>query len=137
MPSASALLLCGVSSVTSQHGQSLPEESAPAAPAPPAQIARWAPWLVVGCYVLGAFALTWRLWPDPAGREVSGDSGDIALLAWFMRYSAQAVSHGHLPGLVTAGLNAPHGINMMWNASLCSRGPAFSGDAARPARLPA
>jgi hypothetical protein len=81
---------------------------------------------VVGCYVLGAFALTWRLWPDPAGREVSGNSGDIALLAWFMRYSAQAVSHGHLPGLVTTGLNAPQGINMMWNASLLLPGVLLS-----------
>jgi hypothetical protein len=81
---------------------------------------------VVGCYLLGAFALTWRLWSDPAGREVSGNSGDVALLAWFMRYSAQAVSHGHVPGLVTTGLNAPQGINAMWNVSLLLPGVLLS-----------
>jgi len=81
---------------------------------------------VVGCYVLGAFALTWRLWSDPAGREVSGNSGDVALLAWFMRYSAQAVSHGHVPGLVTTGLNAPQGISAMWNVSLLLPGVLLS-----------
>jgi hypothetical protein len=81
---------------------------------------------VVGCYLLGAFALTWRLWSEPAGREVSGNSGDVALLAWFMRYSAQAVSHGHVPGLVTTGLNAPQGINAMWNVSLLLPGVLLS-----------
>jgi len=72
---------------------------------------------VVGCYVLGAFALTWRLWADPAGRMVAGNSGDINLFAWFMRDIAIAVSHGRLPALVTTGLNAPQGINLMWNTS--------------------
>ena len=72
---------------------------------------------MVGCYVLGAFALTWRLWADPAGRMVAGNSGDINLFAWFMRDIAIAVSHGRLPALVTTGLNAPQGINLMWNTS--------------------
>jgi hypothetical protein len=72
---------------------------------------------VVGCYVLGAFALTWRLWADPAGQMVAGNPGDINLFAWFMRDIATAVSHGHLPALVTTGLNAPQGINLMWNTS--------------------
>jgi hypothetical protein len=74
-------------------------------------------WLVVACYVLGSFALTWRLWADPAGRMVSGNPGDINLFAWFMRYTAAALAHGHLPALTTTGLNAPQGINLMWNTS--------------------
>ena len=74
-------------------------------------------WLVVACYVLGAFAVTWRLWGDPAGRMVTGNSGDITLFAWFMRYTATALSHGHLPALTTTGLNASQGINLMWNTS--------------------
>jgi hypothetical protein len=114
---AGPLVLCAVSSVTSQHGQSLPGESAPPASLPPARIASWAPWLVVGCYVLGAFALTWRLWADPAGQMVAGNPGDTNLFAWFMRDIATAVSHGRLPALVTTGLNAPQGINLMWNTS--------------------
>ena len=72
----------------------------------------------MGCYLLAAYALTWRLWADPGARMVSGNPGDVNLLAWFMRYSATAVSHGRLPALVTTGLNAPQGINLMWNASM-------------------
>ncbi len=34
-----------------------------------------------------------------------------------MRYTAEAVAHGHLPALVTQALNAPRGINLMWNTS--------------------
>jgi len=71
----------------------------------------------MGLYLLASFALTWRLWADPAGRMVAGNPGDINLFAWFMRYSATAVSHGRLPALVTTGLNAPQGINLMWNTS--------------------
>jgi hypothetical protein len=106
-----------VSSVTSEHGQSVPDESAPLAPAPGRHTASWAGWLVVGLYLLAAFALTGRLWADPAGRMVAYNPGDINLFAWFMRYSATAVSHGRLPALVTTGLNAPQGINLMWNTA--------------------
>ncbi len=35
-----------------------------------------------------------------------------------MRYAASAVAHGQLPALMTATLNAPAGINLMWNSSL-------------------
>jgi hypothetical protein len=106
-----------VSSVTSEHGQSPPDESAPSVPGPGRRTASWAGWLVVGLYLVASFALTWRLWADPAGRMVAGDPGDNNLFAWFMRYSATAVSHGRLPALVTTGLNAPQGINVMWNTS--------------------
>lgn len=79
-----------------------------------------APWLIVCCYLLAAVALTWRLWADPASRTPAGDPGpgDIDLLGWFMRYSATAISHGRLPALVSTAMNAPRGINMMWNTSL-------------------
>jgi hypothetical protein len=72
----------------------------------------------MGGYLLCAYGLTWRLWADPADRMVGGNSGDIGLFAWFMRYSATAVSHGHLPALVTTAVNAPQGINLMWNTSV-------------------
>jgi hypothetical protein len=72
----------------------------------------------MGCYLAAAYALTWRLWADPGARMVSGNPGDVNLVAWFIRYSATAVSHGHLPALVTTGLNAPQGISLMWNASM-------------------
>jgi hypothetical protein len=76
-----------------------------------------AQWLVLGCYLLGAVAVTWRLWVDPAGRMQAGDGHDLDVFAWFIRYAATAVSHGRLPALVTTALNAPQGVNLMWNTS--------------------
>jgi hypothetical protein len=77
----------------------------------------WASWLVVCCYLLGALVLTWRLWADPASRAQAGDTRDVDLFAWFIRYAATAVAHGHLPALVSTAMNAPLGINMMGNTS--------------------
>jgi dolichyl-phosphate beta-glucosyltransferase len=47
----------------------------------------------------------------------AGNTEDVYLFAWFLRYSATAVAHGHLPALVTTALNAPRGISVMWNTS--------------------
>jgi hypothetical protein len=74
--------------------------------------------LVLGCYLGAALILTWRLWADPASRTVAGNPTDADLFAWYLRYAATAVRHGHLPDLVTTAMNAPVGINMMWNTSL-------------------
>ena len=78
-------------------------------------------WLVPLLYLAGAFAITWHLWADPASQAqvvpANGVSQDIDLFAWFMRYAANAVSHGHLPALVTPLVNAPEGMNLMWNTS--------------------
>jgi hypothetical protein len=76
-----------------------------------------APWLVVGGYLLGAVVVTWRLWADPAGRMPAGDAQDVNFFAWCLRYSATAIAHRHLPALVTTALNAPRGVNLMWNTS--------------------
>jgi hypothetical protein len=76
------------------------------------------PWLVACCYLLGAVAVTWRLWVDPAGRVQAGDVQDVNLFAWFLRYEATAIAHGRLPALTTAAINAPHGVSLMWNTSL-------------------
>ncbi len=56
-----------------------------------------APWLILGLYLLGAVAVTWRLWADPASRIQVGDVTDVDLFSWFIRYSAQSVAHGSLP----------------------------------------
>jgi hypothetical protein len=89
----------------------------PVAERPPRRAAAGAQWLIMACYLAAAVALTWRLWADPAGRMQVGDVQDVDLFAWFMRYDATAVAHGHLPSLVTTALNAPRGINLMWNTS--------------------
>ncbi len=77
--------------------------------------------LVLCLYVLIAFWLTLGLWANPAVRvpalSPGGISNDIFLNDWFMSYAAAAVAHGHLPALVTTALNAPQGINVMWNTS--------------------
>ena len=97
----------------------------PPAVQPPQVADGWRPraavltsWLIVACYLAAALALTWRLWADPASRAQTGDMHDVDLFAWFMRYSATAVTHGQLPALVTTAMNAPRGINLMWNTSL-------------------
>ena len=46
------------------------------------------------------------------------NAGDADLFSWYLRYAATAVSHGHLPALVTSAMNAPVGVNLMWNTSL-------------------
>jgi hypothetical protein len=93
----------------------------------PAQTAReprprsgsgWANWLVLALYLAGALAVTWRLWVSPASRVQVGDPTDVDLFAWFIRYSAESVAHGSLPHLVTTAMNAPRGVNLMWNTSL-------------------
>jgi hypothetical protein len=73
---------------------------------------------VLICYLLAAVAVTWRLWADPASRTVAGNPNDADFFAWCLRYTATAVSHGRLPSLVTAAMNAPQGISVMWNTSL-------------------
>ena len=78
----------------------------------------WAYAVVLACYLLAAVAVTWRLWADPAAHTVAGNPHDADLFAWFLRYDATAVAHGRLPALVTAAMNAPQGINVMWNTSL-------------------
>jgi hypothetical protein len=92
-------------------------ESPPVAARPQARRRSWAGWLILFCYLAGAMLVTWRLWGDPAGRAQVGDTPDADLFAWFMRYDATAIGHGHLPALFTVAMNAPRGINLMWNTS--------------------
>jgi hypothetical protein len=74
--------------------------------------------VVLSCYLGAALILTWRQWADPASQTVAGNPTDADLFAWYLRYAATAVRHGHLPALVTSAMNAPVGVNMMWNTSL-------------------
>ena len=69
-------------------------------------------------YLLAALALTLWLWRDPASRTVAGNPNDADQLAWFFRYDATAIAHFHLPALVTTAMNAPQGVNLMWNTPL-------------------
>ncbi|HEU5389114.1 MAG TPA: hypothetical protein VFV73_24760 [Streptosporangiaceae bacterium] len=66
-------------------------------------------------YLLGALAIMLWLWRHPAGRVVAGNPNDADQLAWFFRYDATALAHGHLPALITTAMNAPQGVSVMWN----------------------
>jgi hypothetical protein len=69
-------------------------------------------------YLLAALAVTMWLWRDPASRTVAGNPNDADQFAWFFRYDATAIAHLHLPALVTTAMNAPRGVNLMWNTPL-------------------
>jgi hypothetical protein len=73
------------------------------------------PWLIMSGYLLGALVVTARLWADPAGRMPAGNWEDVDQFTWFLHYAAAAVAHGRFPALVTTALNAPRGVNLMWN----------------------
>lgn len=81
---------------------------------------------MLGAYLIGALVITGRLWVDPAGRLQAGDAGDVDLFAWFVQYAATAVSHGQLPALFTTAMNAPIGVNLMWNTSFLLPGVLLS-----------
>ena len=66
-------------------------------------------------YLLAALAVTLWLWRDPASRLVAGNPNDTDQFAWFFRYDASAIAHLRLPALVTTAMNAPQGVNVMWN----------------------
>jgi hypothetical protein len=83
----------------------------------PVSSGRIVPWLVLAGYLLGALAVTRQLWVHPASRAQPHDLHDVDQYTWFMRYSATAVAHGHLPSLITTAMNPPHGVNLMWNTS--------------------
>src|ERR1700722_12506174 len=119
----------GVSLVWRAAGPRQAERPPVASPGRPPR-ARAATCLILGAYLLGAVALTWHLWADPAGRAQvvpgNGVSHDIDLFAWFVRYEATAIAHGRLPDLVTTALNAPQGVNLMWNTSFLLPGVVFA-----------
>jgi hypothetical protein len=78
------------------------------------------------CYVLGAIYVTSRILVSPASTRQNGDVEDVNQATWFMRYAATAVQHFRLPALLTTALNAPHGVNLMWNTSLLLPGVVLS-----------
>jgi len=66
-------------------------------------------------YLVAALAVTLWLWRDPASRTVAGNPNDSDQFTWFFRYDATAIMHARLPALVTTAMNAPQGVNAMWN----------------------
>jgi hypothetical protein len=75
-------------------------------------------WLAGLYYLVAAVIVTMWLWRDPVSRIVAANPYDSDQFAWFFRYDASAVAHLRLPALTTAGMNAPQGINLMWNTPM-------------------
>jgi len=75
-------------------------------------------WLAGLYYLVAAVVVTMWLWRDPASRIVAANPYDSDQFAWFLRYDATAVAHLRLPALATTAMNAPQGINMMWNTPM-------------------
>jgi hypothetical protein len=91
-------------------------------PPQPARVLGWvtrhATILTLLWYVAGGFWVTARLWIHPSSLRQPDDPQDVNQATWFMRYTAHAVEHWHLPALITTAMNAPHSVNLMWNTSL-------------------
>jgi len=79
---------------------------------------RGALWVAALYYTVAAVFVTMWLWRDPASRIVAANPYDSDQFTWFLRYDATAVAHLHLPALTTAAMNAPQGINLMWNTPM-------------------
>jgi len=90
----------------------------------------WRETLIILGYATVAILLTRNLWQHPSRMAPTAFGGnvnqDVYLSTWFMRYVATALSHGHLPALVTMALNSPQGVNAMWNTSLLAPAVALT-----------
>src|SRR2546427_1133667 len=67
------------------------------------------------------FAGSWRA---PASTVAGAGTADIGIIVWFLRWVPFALGHAENP-LITNYLNAPSGVNAMWNASMPVAGVAM------------
>ncbi|MGP8000465.1 MAG: hypothetical protein ACLPKI_24555 [Streptosporangiaceae bacterium] len=66
--------------------------------------------------------LGWHLLGGFGHRMIAGNPDDVRLFTWYLRHGPWAVWHGQDP-LLFATMNAPAGVNGMWNTPLL--GPAL------------
>ncbi len=79
---------------------------------------RLRPYLVLAAVSLViSVYLTWHLLGGPGQRMIAGNPDDVRLFEWYLRHAPWAVAHGHDPLYFTT-MNAPAGVNGMWNTSL-------------------
>lgn len=67
-------------------------------------------------YLIGAFLVTWDAWATPTTRWI-GSCCDPEQSIWFLRWVPYAIGHVSDP-FVTHQLNAPDGVNLMWNTAM-------------------
>jgi hypothetical protein len=68
-------------------------------------------------YLLLAAMFCLHLLADPAHRVTAGNPGDHALISYLLQAQPTALLHGHNP-LWLRTMNAPDGVNVMWNTGL-------------------
>jgi hypothetical protein len=61
--------------------------------------------------------LNWHLLGGFGTRMIAGNPNDIRLFSWYLQHGPWSVLHGRNPLLFTT-MNAPTGVNGMWNTSL-------------------
>ena len=76
-------------------------------------------WAIV-LYGAGAFLLTAASWRSPA-TTWPGGCCDPQQTIWFIRWAPYALAH-HIDPFFTSQLNAPDGVNLMWNTAFVSVG---------------
>jgi hypothetical protein len=91
------------------------------APAPPeAPRTRWRLHLLVllGFVALGLLQCA-PLLAHPRSETLAGGSGDISIFLFFLSNTSHSLVHGHVGNVMAMHtLNAPLGVNSMWNTSL-------------------
>jgi hypothetical protein len=104
------------------------EPQARSAPVDAGPVARWHPLLrgnpEISAYVALALIslgfslyLSWHLLGGLPSRMIAGNTGDIRLFTWYLENDTVSVLHGRDPLLFTT-MNAPVGVNGMWNTSI-------------------
>ncbi len=82
----------------------------------------WLPLLLgFGSYLPLAVLGFWPVWTHWSSQLNGCNCWDQVLLEWFIHWTPSAVTHGHSV-LVTNYLDAPNGINVMWNTSVLALG---------------
>ena len=79
--------------------------------------------------------LTWHLLGGFGQRMIAGNPDDVRLFEWYLVHGPWAVLHGHDPLLFTT-MNAPAGVNGMWNTPLLVPALIISPVTALAARWP-
>lgn len=71
---------------------------------------------VVLVYAVPAVVLWWHAWDGHLGSTLACTCGDSGQQVWFIAWPAYALSHG-LDALISSFVQAPHGVNLLDNAS--------------------
>ena len=80
---------------------------------------------VLVAYTGVALYVTWAWWTPLGGRTSAVNTPDSVLFSWLLASTPHALGAGELP-LYSGLLNAPTGINLMWNNGMVLPGVLFA-----------